>query len=56
MIQTEKLRKAAPKKFAEFESALRRILGADKDEVRQKIEVAEKRPRGRPRKHTEETT
>jgi hypothetical protein len=56
MIQTEKLRKAVPKKFAEFEEALRHILGADKDEVQKKIEVAEKRPRGRPRKHPEETT
>ena len=46
----EKLRKAAPKKFSEFEDALRRALGANKDEIQKKIEAAEKRPRGRPRK------
>ena len=56
MIPTEKLRKAAPKKFSEFEDALRRVLGANKDEVQKKIEAAEKRPRGRPRKQPEETT
>ena len=56
MIPTEKLRKAAPKKFAEFEDALRRLLGVGKGEVQKKIDAAEKRPRGRPRKHHEETT